>query len=73
LHVAVKVLAALDGGAAAAGLSLPQPLVAPPSDGWVVIRLGAYRAESSAEVDELSRFISRLKPFCRKARKKQQL
>ena len=53
----VKVLAALDGGAVAAGLSLLQPLV--PSDGRVVIRLGAYRAESSAEVDKLPRFISR--------------
>jgi hypothetical protein len=40
----MKVLAALDGGAAAAGLSLPQPLVAPPSDGWVAVRLGACRA-----------------------------
>jgi len=47
----MKVLAALDGGAAAAGLSLPQPLVAPPSDGWVAVRLGACRAEYSAEAD----------------------
>jgi hypothetical protein len=69
----MRVLAALDGGAAAAGLSLPQPLVAPPSDGWVVIRLGAYRAKSTAEVGELLRFISRLKPFCRKIKKKQRL
>src|SRR5215831_6847915 len=59
----------------AAGLLLPQPLApcAPPSNGWVVIRLGTYRAESSAEVDEPSRFISRFRPFCRKVRKKLRL
>ena len=60
----MNALAALDGCAAAAGLSLPQPLApcAPPSDGWVVIRLGANRAESSAEVDEpLEAFLSQSK------------
>jgi len=38
----MNALAALDGCAAAARLSLPQPLApfARPSDGWVVIRLG---------------------------------
>ena len=58
------MLSVLDGCAAATG-SLPQPpgAIHPPSDGWVVIRLGAYRAGSSARSGEAIAFHKPLEAF----------